>query len=100
MNKDHLPDFSGKCISLRIVDSENSHDLYDPSFEYQGGRLFLVGTIPDGATDSGWDANQKGGIAWDSVKNYVLFDDLEAYNNAIELSEAYLEDDDDEYFDE
>lgn len=94
MNKDNLPDFSGKCLSLRIHDSEHSHDLCDPRFEYQGGRLFLVGTIPPGSSESGWDANQKGAVAWDAVRNYVLFDSLDAFTRAVEISDAYQESED------
>ncbi len=89
MEKDYLPDFSGKCISMSVSNSECSHDLFNPRFEYQGGQLFIVGTIPVGATDSGWDANQVGAVAWSGVRSYVLFDDLEAYSKAIAISEAY-----------
>lgn len=89
MTKDNLPDFSGKCISMRVIDSDHSHDLFDPHFENQGGKLFIVGTIPVGSTDSGWDANQIGAIDWAGVRNYVLFQDLESYTKAVEISEAY-----------
>jgi len=87
MNKHDLPDFSGTCLSLRILESEHSHDLYDPHFEVQAGRLFLVGTIPHGSSDSGWDASQKGAVAWEHVRSYVLFESLEAFGRAIEISE-------------
>jgi hypothetical protein len=92
MNKDNLPDFSGKCISARLIDSDHSHDLNDPHFEYQGGRLFLVGIIPVGSTDSGWDADQVGAIDWAQVRNYVLFQDLESYTKAVEISDSYQAD--------
>ena len=89
MNKCDFPDFSGKCLSLRLVDSDCSHDLFDPKFEWQAGRLFLVGTIPEEATDSGWDKNQVGAVAWEQVRNYVLFDDLASYQRAVEISESF-----------
>ncbi|GAA3938095.1 hypothetical protein [Litoribacillus peritrichatus] len=89
MDKEFLPDFSGKCISMSVVDSECCHDLFDPHFEYQGGKLFIVGTIPVGATDSDWNANQLGAVAWSGVQNYVLFDDLDAYVKAVAISEAF-----------
>jgi hypothetical protein len=88
MNKHDLPDFSGKCLSLKILESEHSHDLYDPHFEVQAGRLFLIGTIPQGSSASGWDANQTGAVAWEHVRNYVLFESLEAFERAIEISEG------------
>lgn len=85
------PDFGGKCISMRLIDSDCSHDLFDPKFEVQAGRLFLIGVIPEGATDSGWDKNQIGAVAWEQVRNYVLFDDMDAYTKAIEISETFQE---------
>lgn len=82
------------CLSIRVAESDCSHDLYDPIFEYQAGRLFLVGTIPPGSSDSGWDANKTGAIAWDSVRRYVLFDSLEEFTEAVEISESYQINDD------
>lgn len=95
LNKDSLPDFSGKCISMSVIDSECSHDLFDPHFEYQGGVLFIIGTIPVGATDSGWDANQIGSVAWSGVRNYILFNDLDSYIKAVAISDAYQTEDSD-----
>jgi len=87
MNKDAIPDFSGKTISMMLIDESHSHDLDDPHFEYQGGRLFIVGTIPADATDSGWNGNQTGAVAWDRVRDYTLFPDLETYIEAVKKSE-------------
>ncbi|NVK58383.1 MAG: hypothetical protein HWE26_22590 [Alteromonadaceae bacterium] len=83
------PNFEGKCLSLRLIDSEVSHDLFSPTFELQAGRLFLIGTIPEEATDSGWDANKIGAVLWEQVRNYVVFDSLEAYKEAVAKSEAW-----------
>ena len=96
MNKDALPDFSGKCLSMRVVDSEGSHDLFDPHFEYQGGRLFLIGTIPEGASESNWDANQIGAVDWSRVRNYILFPDMDSYTECVGKSESYQENEIDE----
>jgi len=81
-----LPDFSGKCLSITIADDDVSHDLYDPHFEYQGNRLFLIGTVTEESTDSKWNANCQGGIAWDRVTDYFVFKDLEAYREAVKIS--------------
>lgn len=91
MDKEFLPDLSGKCISARLLDSEYSHDLFDPKFEYQGGILFLVGTIPKGCSDSDWNAGEIGAFSWSRVINYTLFASLESYTKAIEISESYQE---------
>ena len=89
MHKDSLPDFSGKCISMRIKHSDYSHDLYDPHFEYQGGRLFLIGTIPEDSSESGWDDNQTGAVDWEGVRSYVLFENLETYVKAVKKAESF-----------
>ncbi|MBS3797347.1 hypothetical protein V1358_11425 [Pseudoalteromonas sp. YIC-656] len=93
MDKEYMPDFSGKCISMRLVDSDCSHDLVDPKFEVQAGRLFIVGIIPEGASESNWDANQLGAVAWEQVRNYTLFDNLASYQKAVAISESYQEED-------
>ena len=87
MNKEARPNFSGKCISMMLIDESHSHDLNNPHFEYQGGRLFIIGTIPEIATDSGWSANKTGGVAWDRVRDYVLFENIDSYTQAVKKSE-------------
>ncbi len=89
LDKNDLPDFSGKCISISLIDDSVSHDLCNPHFEYQGNRLFIVGTIPEGATESDWAANKIGAIAWDRVLQYFVFDNLKDYQKAIKKSEDY-----------
>lgn len=84
---DAYPDFSGKCISITIMDDDRNHDLFDPKFELQGGRLFIIGTTPKGATVSDWVEGVTGAVAWDRVTDYFLFDDLESYYAATKKSE-------------
>ncbi|MEM1143657.1 MAG: hypothetical protein AAGI88_13840 [Pseudomonadota bacterium] len=86
-----LPDFSKNCLSIRVIGRTACYDLNKPHFEQQGGRLFLVGTVPEGATDSGWSTGHTGAVAWDQVSDYVLFEDLHAYQKAVSKSEAYDE---------
>lgn len=88
-DKEILPNFNGKCLSIKIKDSDYSHDLSDPSFEYQGGRLFIKGVVPKGATDSGWSNNQLGYVAWDQVINYLVFDSIESYQSAVKVSDDF-----------
>ena len=94
MDKENIPDFSGKCISLRLIDSESSHDLENPHFEYQGGKLFLVGTVPVGCSESGWDAGHIGAAEWAQVRSYVLFENIGEYTAAVNKSESFYEKDD------
>jgi hypothetical protein len=69
--------------------------LFDPHFEYQGGRLFLIGTIPEGSSDSGWDNNQIGAIDWSRVRNYILFNSLDDYFQAVKVSELHQSEEND-----
>ncbi len=94
--KEKLPDFSGKCISITIKDDSLSHDLNNPHFELQGGRLFVVGTVPEGATKSNWVVNCQSGVAWDRVTDYFIFENLESYKKAIKISAEFHKDDPDE----
>ena len=88
MNKDSLPDFSNMVLSIRLIDDSHSHDLFNSHFEMQGGRLFLVGTIPEIATESGWNGNQTGAVAWDRVQDYCTFPDMDTYVKAVNKSES------------
>lgn len=74
---------------MTLIDDDVSHDLFDPHFENQGNRLFIVGTIPKGSTESNWVDNCQGAVAWDRVQDYVVFDDLDSYTKAIRISEDY-----------
>jgi hypothetical protein len=87
--KDYFPDFSGKCLSISIRDDSTSHDVCDPHFEFQGERLFIIGTVPCGATASDWCENKTVAIAWDRVSEYYVFDDFKDYEKAVKNSENY-----------
>jgi hypothetical protein len=50
----HFPNFKNKCLSLTIQDDSTNHDLYNPYFQEQAGRMFIVGTVPKGSTESDW----------------------------------------------
>ncbi|USD19915.1 hypothetical protein [Microbulbifer variabilis] len=91
MDKENISDFSGKCISMRLTDLECSHDLHNPRFEYQGGKLFIVGEISVGCSESGWNAGHIGAAEWAQVRSYMLFDGFKAYTKAIKVSESYYE---------
>jgi hypothetical protein len=88
-NKDQYPDFSGKCLSISLVDDETSHDLYDPIFEVLCGRLFLIGNSPAGATESGWVEGCRSAVAWDRVTDYFVFEDLESYIKGTQISKSF-----------
>jgi len=89
MEKKKLPDFKGKCLSLSIMDDSYSYDLFNPYFDYQGDRLFILGTIPAGASESDWSEGCQGAVAWDRVTQYAVFDSVEAYTEATNKSKEY-----------
>ncbi len=91
--KNRLPDFSGKCLSIKIEGSSYMHDLFDPQFEVQGGRLFLTGHIPEGASESNWADGSTAAIVWKNVSDYIVFDDLESYVRAIKKLNDYHQQD-------
>lgn len=94
----NYPDFSDKVVSFTLYDNQFSHDFINPSFEEQGGRLFVVGQVPVGATGSGWTDGKIAAIAWESVMEYVVFDNVMDYTAAVAQSDAFsAADDDDDY---
>ena len=62
MDEVALPDFCGRVVALDTgSDSEFPYTVLENTrFEWQGGRLFLVGQIPADAYPDGWGA----GTAW------------------------------------
>jgi len=85
----NVPDFSGKCLSIELINDEINYDLNNPHFELQGGRLFIVGTVPPGATSSDWAVNSESSVAWDQVANYFVFDSLDHWVKATKISWDY-----------
>jgi len=91
--KENYPDFKGKVLSITIKDDTINRDLIDPHFENQAGRIFIIGTVPKGATESDWVEACKSSVAWDRITDYFTFDSLEEYSKAIQVSEDYHKDD-------
>ena len=91
--QENYPDFSGKVLSITIKDDTINRDLINPHFENQAGRIFIIGTVPKGATESDWVEGCQSAVAWDRITDYFIFDSLEAYDKAIKTSEDYHKDD-------
>lgn len=87
--KESYPDFKGKVLSITIKDDTINRDLIDPHFENQAGRIFIIGTVPKGATESDWVEGCQNSVAWDRITDYYIFDNLDAYLKAIKISEDY-----------
>ena len=79
--KDRLPDFTGKIVSFSTADSTLGID--EPRFETQGGRLFVVGVVPTGATTSDWAVGVRCAVAWEAVTDYLVFESVGDYKGRL-----------------
>lgn len=67
-------------------DDSYSHDLMDPYFEEQGGRLFILGKVTKECSHSHWNAGRIGALPWDRVTEYFIFDTYKDYQKAIKTA--------------
>jgi hypothetical protein len=81
--KSYLPTFTGKILSVLSANEDTSQIIADAKLEIQGGRLFLVGTVPKGGSRVDWMLGLRSAIAWDMVQDYVVFDSLEDYQKRL-----------------
>ncbi len=84
MEMESLPDFHGKLVVFYIANAPDALQdgavLEYVSFKNYGGKLFVVGRVPEIDAENGdWIANLQGGIAWDAVTSYLIFDSRENY---------------------
>jgi hypothetical protein len=89
MNANNLPDFSGKTVSFTLIDDGAGYDIDNPIFEEHGGRLFVIGTVPKGATNSGWTNGKTSAILWDRVSNFIVFDSAKDFKRSVDISDAH-----------
>jgi len=76
-----FPDLSQKIVLLYLVNRSDDHNvvLQSPTFEVQGGRVFLVGDFAEGTTANDWAAGVRTAISWENVEQYLLFDSIDDY---------------------
>jgi hypothetical protein len=77
--KRRLPQLNGKVLSVLCTGEDTGQLIRNPSFEEQGGRLFLVGLVPEEASHDNWMEGLYCAIAWDTVQDYVVFDSMSDY---------------------
>ena len=83
---DDLPDFVGKFVLVAMARSaDDTQLLQEAHFERQGGRLFLVGTIPPKVVP-GFEG-VRAAVAWDTVSQYVVLDSLKQFRDACILQQ-------------
>lgn len=81
--KDELPNFEGRVLSVLCQHENTSQLLADVVFKKYAGRVFLVGNVPEQASQDNWTANLPSAIAWDSVQDYVIFDSVSDYQKRL-----------------
>ena len=79
MNYDDLPNLTGKTVSFSLQLDEYLAVIENPRFEVQGGRLFVRGITPKGASGGDWLEGVDCAVAWDSVTRYHVFSSSEDY---------------------
>ena len=80
--KSTLPNFEDKVIYVQLVGDKRYNLVLDkPHWEDHAGRLFLVGVTPPEGSDGDWCEGVLGGIAWDKITDYLVFDSVEDYHN-------------------
>ncbi len=78
--------FENKVVSFDTKESDTLA-LIDIEEKVLCNRTFLIGKIPKGATCNDWAEGLTASIAWDSVVNYMVFENLTDYMLRLELSE-------------
>jgi len=85
--KKALPDFSKKLVSVSLVGDKDGRALDRPRWVTQGGRLFLVGTVPRRGSTRDWCEGLASAVAWDQVTDYLVFDSADHYRERLRIYE-------------
>jgi hypothetical protein len=87
--KNLLPDFSKKLVSVSFIGSDASRAVNCPHWEMQGGRLFLVGTVPSGGSNYEWCEGVVAAVAWENVTDYIVFNSVNHYQQRLAIYEKH-----------
>lgn len=82
--KNTLPNFAGKTVTFSTTDATLA--VENPHFEMQGDKLFVVGTVPKGASSSDWAIGVRCAVAWSEVDDYMIFDSPHDYTKRLAKS--------------
>jgi hypothetical protein len=82
--KSRLPSFANCVLSVVCVGEDTGQLIANAAWETQGGRLFLVGTVPKKASQDDWMEGLSCAIAWDTVQDYVVFQSIDDYLTRLE----------------
>lgn len=86
MPEDTLPDFTGKVVTFYVANAppgvEAGIAMENLEFKRLGGRLFVVGRVPE-MSESEWVSRLQSAIAWDAVVHYLVFDSQEEFRTRL-----------------
>jgi hypothetical protein len=82
MKKTTFPDFNNKVVQVGIVTDKYAYSINCPRLETQGGRLFLVGTVPRGGSNGDRCEGVLRAVAWDQVTEYMVFDSVKDFRKS------------------
>ncbi len=80
----HKIDFTDKVVSFGTVGDTLA--LKNIKLQMQNGKLFVTGNIPKGATTKDWAIDRPCAVEWNSVTDYIIFDNEQQYAELIEKS--------------
>ncbi len=80
-----IDDFQGKIVSFSAAGEILA--IHNPKFLEIGGRLFLIGTIPNGATEKDSAAGNQCGVAWEDVSDFIIFETEQQYLSFMDKEE-------------
>jgi hypothetical protein len=83
--KNTLPDFTEKVVTVSFAGAGNSQAIEYPRWETQGGKLFLVGTVPRGGSTYDWCHGLVAAVAWDQVSDYLVYDSPDDYQRRLKI---------------
>ena len=87
LDHSELPDLSGRLLQLFLSRAGASEDsvsvflLEYAKWQHIGGRLFIVGRVPE-TKGSEWVAGREAAVAWDGVSCYVSFRSRDEYEES------------------
>ena len=76
--------FLNKLVTFSI--GKDICEVFNPKFELQNNKLFVVGVVPKGVTNNNWAEGTICAVSWEDVTDYMIFNSLEDYIKCTEKS--------------
>jgi len=80
-----ISELQGKTVSFGT--GNDTLAIKDCQFMELEGKLFVVGKVPQSATQNDWALGQECAISWETVTDFIIFETEEKYVDLIQKSE-------------